>query len=264
MNEDFKGIGTRIIERMKVLGLKQVDIIRETGISKTAISNYVNGNRIPDTLSIYKLSQALETSIEWILTGKEFEPKKNNPPTSVTQQNIAIDIEDTIGDRIKARMKQLDIRYVDLCKLTGIPRQAINSYVEGKAFPNMSAVLKLSLALETSMEWLLTGSFDFNNDSSNISDSLILSPDEKDIIDKVRSGLKPIFDNEIKRLTGEAGRLNDEELDLILKLRELDQREQEDIYDHINWKYEKSLRKKVSSPSMNGEEKELKAESETA
>ena len=77
MNEDFKGIGTRIIERMKVLGLKQVDIIRETGISKTAISNYVNGNRIPDTLSIYKLSQALETSIEWILTGKEFEPKKN-------------------------------------------------------------------------------------------------------------------------------------------------------------------------------------------
>ena len=264
MFENFNNIGKRLSEQMNRLNLKQVDICKITGLSKNAVSNYVNGNTIPDTLSIYKLSQALDTSIEWILTGKDFEPKKNNPPTSVTQQNIAIDIEDTIGDRIKARMKQLDIRYVDLCKLTGIPRQAINSYVEGKAFPNMSAVLKLSLALETSMEWLLTGSFDFNNDSSNISDSLILSPDEKDIIDKVRSGLKPIFDNEIKRLTGEVGRLNDEEHDMILKLRELDQREQEDIYDHINWKYEKSLRKKVSSPSMNGEEKELKAESETA
>lgn len=71
MIEEFTGIGMRISEKMDILGLKQVDIIKTTGISKTAISNYVNGNRVPDTMSIYKLSKVLNVSIEWLLTGEE-------------------------------------------------------------------------------------------------------------------------------------------------------------------------------------------------
>lgn len=71
MIEEFTGIGMRISEKMDILGLKQVDIIKITGISKTAISNYVNGNRVPDTMSIYKLSKVLNVSIEYLLTGEE-------------------------------------------------------------------------------------------------------------------------------------------------------------------------------------------------
>nr|WP_296085830.1 helix-turn-helix transcriptional regulator [uncultured Blautia sp.] len=39
-------------------------------MSKAAISNYISGVRVPDTESTLKLSLVLETSIEWLLTGK--------------------------------------------------------------------------------------------------------------------------------------------------------------------------------------------------
>ena len=55
-------IGTRIKERQKILGLKQKDIIEKTGISKAAISNYVNGGRIPEAEALYKISKILNTS----------------------------------------------------------------------------------------------------------------------------------------------------------------------------------------------------------
>lgn len=78
MNENFSNIGVRISEKMDELDLKQVDICRITGISKNAISNYVNGNRVPDTMAVYKLSKALKVSIEWILTGEEaISPEKD-------------------------------------------------------------------------------------------------------------------------------------------------------------------------------------------
>lgn len=63
-------IGIRIKERQKVLQLKQKDIIEKTGLSKAAMSNYVNGIRVPETEALYKISKALETSMEWILVGK--------------------------------------------------------------------------------------------------------------------------------------------------------------------------------------------------
>lgn len=63
-------IGQRIKERQKMLKLKQKDIVEKTGISKAAMSNYVNGVRIPETETLYKISQILNTSMEWILVGK--------------------------------------------------------------------------------------------------------------------------------------------------------------------------------------------------
>jgi transcriptional regulator with XRE-family HTH domain len=53
MIENFTDIGVRISDQMDKLDLKQVDICRITGISKNAMSNYVNGNRVPDTMAIY-------------------------------------------------------------------------------------------------------------------------------------------------------------------------------------------------------------------
>ena len=73
MNENFHGveIGNRIELKLKEFSLKQKDLVKLTGLSKNAISNYISGNRIPDTASIYKLSTVLKTSIEWLLTGDE-------------------------------------------------------------------------------------------------------------------------------------------------------------------------------------------------
>lgn len=65
-----KEIGKRIKEKQTEKNYKQKDLIEKTGISKGAISNYCSGARIPETESILKISFALDTSMEWLLTGK--------------------------------------------------------------------------------------------------------------------------------------------------------------------------------------------------
>ncbi len=63
-------IGNRIKLKIKESGLRQKDIVEASGVSKAALSNYISGNRIPDTEAIYKISKELGISIEWILTGE--------------------------------------------------------------------------------------------------------------------------------------------------------------------------------------------------
>ena len=67
---DSTAIGNRIKEKQEEHHYKQKEIVEKTGISKSAISNYISGNRVPDTETILKLSYILETSVEWLLTGK--------------------------------------------------------------------------------------------------------------------------------------------------------------------------------------------------
>lgn len=77
MFKSFEGVGLRIQELLDNLGVKQADVVRETGISKNALSNYVNGNRIPDNKALYALSKFFNVSMEWILTGKNIYSEDN-------------------------------------------------------------------------------------------------------------------------------------------------------------------------------------------
>ncbi|EPR07789.1 helix-turn-helix domain-containing protein [Ruminiclostridium papyrosolvens] len=93
MIENFEGVGDRISSQMKKLKIKQVDICKDTEISKNAISNYVNGNRIPDTLSSYKLSKALKVSMEWLLTGEDSSAPSSENLESTTESLSEIEQE---------------------------------------------------------------------------------------------------------------------------------------------------------------------------
>lgn len=88
MSENFVGVGERIGSKIKEMKIKQIDVSKATGISKNALSNYISGNRIPDTLSIYKLAKYFSVSIEWLLTGEETsnEPK----PLELTPDEIEL------------------------------------------------------------------------------------------------------------------------------------------------------------------------------
>lgn len=71
MLNKFEDVGTRISLRLKELNITQRQLCDKTGISTNGISQYVRNIRVPDTLSVYKLSIALDTTIEWILTGEQ-------------------------------------------------------------------------------------------------------------------------------------------------------------------------------------------------
>lgn len=77
-----KEISERIRKLLIQNNMKQVELARITGISKNAITNYMSGERIPDTQNIYLISTALGTTIENLLTGEE----KNN--LTEDEQNI--------------------------------------------------------------------------------------------------------------------------------------------------------------------------------
>jgi transcriptional regulator with XRE-family HTH domain len=72
-NEQFEGIGSRIIYKIEELKLTQRALAELSGVSKNAISNYVYGNRIPNTKELYGLSKTLRVTMEWLLTGVQSE-----------------------------------------------------------------------------------------------------------------------------------------------------------------------------------------------
>lgn len=82
MEENFQGIGERIVQKMDELGISQKDVYSVTGFSKTTMSNYVNGRRIPNTVELYKLAKFFSVSMEWLLTGEETLSQKHEITTN--------------------------------------------------------------------------------------------------------------------------------------------------------------------------------------
>lgn len=62
----------RLEKAMSVRGMKQVELVEITGISKGAISSYLNGEYVPKQQNTYKLSKALNVNPAWLM-GKDVE-----------------------------------------------------------------------------------------------------------------------------------------------------------------------------------------------
>lgn len=57
----------KIIELLKVNNMTQKDLSDATGITESAISRYVKGDRLPRGVNLIKLAQALKTTPESII-----------------------------------------------------------------------------------------------------------------------------------------------------------------------------------------------------
>lgn len=67
--QDFGRIETtaeRLKKAMEKRGMRQIDIVRTTGIDKGSISNYVKGKYEPKQEIIYKIAKALDVSEMWL------------------------------------------------------------------------------------------------------------------------------------------------------------------------------------------------------
>lgn len=82
------------------------------------------------------------------------------------------DINTEIGRRIYERRKQLGITQEYLAELTDTTPQAISNYERGKRELNASVTIKMSKALRTTTDFLLTGNdsvFSIDTDIHNLS-----------------------------------------------------------------------------------------------
>lgn len=60
-------IADRLREAMIIRKKKQVDLERETGINRSAISRYLSGEYEPKNKPIYELAKALDVSEQWLM-----------------------------------------------------------------------------------------------------------------------------------------------------------------------------------------------------
>ncbi|MCY9545264.1 helix-turn-helix domain-containing protein, partial [Paenibacillus alvei] len=107
--------------RMKELKLTQKDVYSATGFSKTTMSNYVNGKRLPNTTELYQLAKFLSVPMEWLLTGEGITTNEN---LSSQQSACSISSEDIdllakfhqLGQKEKWKLEE---RIEVLLELTG-------------------------------------------------------------------------------------------------------------------------------------------------
>ena len=57
----------RIKEGMALRGLKQVDLVERTGISKGALSSYISGRYIPKQNNTFLIAKALDVNEAWLM-----------------------------------------------------------------------------------------------------------------------------------------------------------------------------------------------------
>lgn len=69
----------RIEELINILNIKPVDFCRHTGINKSALSNYLNGNREPRQNQIAKMADAYNIDPAWLM-GYEVPMYRNPAP----------------------------------------------------------------------------------------------------------------------------------------------------------------------------------------
>lgn len=60
-------ISDRLREGMRIRNKKQIDLVRETGINRSAISRYLSGEYEPKNKPIYELARALDVSEQWLM-----------------------------------------------------------------------------------------------------------------------------------------------------------------------------------------------------
>ena len=73
----------RIKEGMLLRGLKQVDLVEKTGISKGALSSYISGRYVPKQNNTFLIAKALDVSEAWLM-GADVPMKREPAPAAST------------------------------------------------------------------------------------------------------------------------------------------------------------------------------------
>jgi transcriptional regulator with XRE-family HTH domain len=63
-------INSELNKKFGITAGRQSALASATGLTRTAISNYLSGSRFPDSYALLRLSRALGVSMEYILTGE--------------------------------------------------------------------------------------------------------------------------------------------------------------------------------------------------
>ena len=150
------------------------------------------------------------------------------------------DLTSQVADRMKEKMAEFGLKQADLCRITGLSRNSMSTYFLGKHLPDTVSLYKIATALQTNVEWLLTG----HNPKISYN-SKELSSNENNVLRHYHDGTLLAYLLMSVPAEGEnIGELKDREKQLIAKLRKLDESSWQDIEDFIDMKYIRATKNK--------------------
>lgn len=90
-NKQRASVAERLREAMDAAGKKQIDLVRETGLDRGAISSYLSGKYEPKQKAVAALARALDVTEMWLFgydvpKARTAEQKKNDDLVKVIAQ----------------------------------------------------------------------------------------------------------------------------------------------------------------------------------
>lgn len=107
---------------MNIAQKKQIDLVKETGINRSAISRYLSGQYEPKQTAVYKLAKCLNVSEMWLWgydvpIDRPAEQKENDELVDIVDRlqtdeefkNVVFAINKFDPDKLKSLMNLLDL-----------------------------------------------------------------------------------------------------------------------------------------------------------
>lgn len=109
---------------------------------------------------------------------------------SLIEDNISQN-DNTFPHRLACLIKEQNLSQADVCKKTGISKQALHHYLSGTRIPRSDTLLTLSELLNVSMKYLLTGESDRSEiDTKGLTDIQIQKVSEYASLFRISNAVK--------------------------------------------------------------------------
>lgn len=137
MNESL--FNARLKQAMELRKVKQVDIVKNTGISKSLISQYLKGTVIPKQNKMYSIAKYLDVGVEW-LSGHLMTLNNTIPKYNEEKEFIATMKNDALQEK--------NGYMFDLSKLEEHYQQLANRFSEQKEIKQEVNIERLKQVIE--------------------------------------------------------------------------------------------------------------------
>lgn len=155
------------------LGLKDADIVKATGITKSTFSDWKSGRSKPKQEKLQKIADFFSVSLEYLMTGQESSKNKSSEFTTGLYENV----------KNAANAKGYSINRLE--KELGFARSYIGKFKT--ITPSIDKIQKIADFLDVSVDSLMTGQESPKEKSSelNARDERNIAKDLDDIMEKL-------------------------------------------------------------------------------
>lgn len=139
-------ISQRIKEGLALRGMKQIDLSRKTGISRSMITEYLKGKYEPRQDNIYSIAKALNVNVAWLMG---FDVKRDCDHKVINKNIFAKNLN---------LMMIIDLRAFGECiyDTIQISKERMDALLKGESAPSFGELKSLSNHLDIPNDVLLT------------------------------------------------------------------------------------------------------------